>query len=147
LSQSSPSSVPPAPSRRCRATTARGHPCRAWAVKGARYCAVHSRRHPLNSLPQDPGLDPPRPPLATLDDLIADMFEKMACFSAMIDQAEDIHIYMKMFAVYSRNATHLARLLREKRLCPGNSTDDFMTFLGQAIDEAGKELGIDLSHL
>jgi hypothetical protein len=147
LSQTSPSSVPPVPSRRCRATTARGRPCRAWAVKGAQYCAVHSRQHPLNPLPGDPGPEPPRLPLATLDDLIADMFEKMACFSAMIDQAEDIHTYMKMFAIYSRNATHLARLLRTKQSLPGNPADDLMSALGQAIHEVEKELSIDLSHL
>jgi hypothetical protein len=147
LSQTSPSSVPPVPSRRCRATTARGRPCRAWAVKGAQYCAVHSRQHPLNPLPGDPGPEPPRPPLATLDDLIADMFEKMTYFSALIDQAEDIHTYMKLFAVYSRNATHFARLLRTKQSLPGNPVDDLMSALGQAIDEVEKELSIDLSHL
>jgi hypothetical protein len=147
LSQTSPSSVPSSASRRCRATTACGRPCRAWAVKGAQYCAVHRRHHPLNPLLEDLGPDPPRPPLATLDDLIADMFEKMACFSALIDQAEDIHTYMKMFAIYSRNATHLAQLLRTKQSLPGNPADDLMSALGQAIDEVEKELSIDLSHL
>jgi hypothetical protein len=98
-------------------------------------------------MPGDPGLEPPRLPLATLDDLIADMFEKMTYFSALIDQAEDIHTYMKMFAIYSRNAIHLARLLRTKQSLPGNPADDLMSALGQAIDEVEKELSIDLSHL
>jgi hypothetical protein len=71
----------------------------------------------------------------------------MARFSAMIDQAEDIDSFLKMFAVYSRNTAHLASLLRTKHSLPGNPTDDLMSALGQAIDEVGKELGVDLSHL
>jgi hypothetical protein len=147
LSQISLSSVPPSPSRRCRASTARGRPCRAWAIKDTHYCAVHSHRDQANPLPGDPDPRPPQRRLETIDDVIADMFEKMARFSAMIDQAEDIDSYMKMFAVYSRNTTHLASLLRIKQSLPGNPTDDLMSALGQAIDEVGKEWGVDLSHI
>ena len=38
----------------------------------------------------------------------------------------------------------MTRLLREKRLLPGDPADDLMTVIGQALDEIGEELGIQL---
>ncbi len=118
LSQISLSSIPPSSSRRCRATTAEGRPCRAWAIQDTPYCALHSDHDQANPLPGDPDPGPPRRRLETIDDVIADMFEKMARFSAMIDQVEDMDSYMKMLAVYSRNATHLTRIRKLARTTP-----------------------------
>jgi hypothetical protein len=134
------SSSEPSPPRRCLATTARGTPCRAWAVKGTDHCVAHTPR------PGPPlaDRDPPCPKLDTIDDLIADMLQKMALISALLDQAPDRDDLLKRFPVYSRGITHVARLLREKRLLPGQPADDLMTALGQALDELEEELDLKL---
>lgn len=74
------------------------------------------------------------------------MFEKLTLLSAMLDQAEDVDSFMKIFAVYGRCTTYLASLLRTKQSLPGSSADDLMSALSQAIDEVGKELRVDLSR-
>jgi hypothetical protein len=68
----------------------------------------------------------------------------MSLLSDLLDQAENEKHYTRLFTAYSRSTTHLARLLREKRLLPDQPADDLDTLLGQALDELGEELGIKL---
>jgi hypothetical protein len=101
---------------------------------------------PFSAMPaQALDQDLPRPKLATLDDVIADMFQKLALASALLDQAEDTDNFLKILAVYSRSAVCLGRLLRDRQaLTGGPPAGDFMAVLGQALDEISKELGVDI---
>jgi len=94
--------------------------------------------------PALPDREPPDQTLLTIDDLIADLLEKHSQLAAMLDQAEDVDSFLKVFAVYSRSAAHLGRLYREKRLLPDDPVDALESALSQAVDEVAKELGIDL---
>jgi hypothetical protein len=127
---------------RCLGTTTRGRPCRAWAAKGSEYCAAH--RAQAGTLPAHPSRTRLPPPLETIDDLIADLLAKMSLLSGMIAETEETDTFLKLMSVYSRASTHVAHLMREKRLVPAPPGDDLMTVLGRALDEISEELGLKL---
>jgi hypothetical protein len=135
MSPSHPSGSVPPPARRCRATTARGRPCRAWAVPGDHYCRAHQ-----------PGQEPTRPRrrLETADDLIADLLENLSLLSTLLDRSQGGDDFLKLLSVYSRASTHLAALMREQRRASGPPADALLQVIGQALDELGQELGIQL---
>jgi hypothetical protein len=129
----------PPSSKRCLATAASGRPCRAWAVTGSDYCAAHRRgaAPPL----RDPPSQPPYRKLATIDDLVRDMFEKLSLLCALIDQAEvGTGRYYKAMSVYCRYLGTMSSLLRAQHAL-GPPTDDILDTLAQAAEELGREQG------
>lgn len=130
------------PPRRCLGVTAKNRPCRAWAVIGTHYCSHHA--HQARTLSAGRPTDPTRPGSITIDDLIDDMLQKLSFISVWLERMEEGDDFIKLFSAYSRGATHLASLLRQKRLLPDRSADDFMSAIDQALDEIAEELDIKL---
>jgi hypothetical protein len=124
--------------RRCLGATARGRPCRAWAVKGGSYCVVHNSG--VRAPPGRREPDPPRRDVDIIDDLIHDMCARLSTLSAMMDQAEDLDRFLKIFRVYGRCIMHLSSLLRTKRFL-GPPADDVLDILAQAVDQLAEEQG------
>ena len=133
-----PSAPLPSSPRRCLGTTARGHSCRAWAVKGSDYCVAHRRQS--NPGPGNHHPDPPRCKLETIDDLIDVMFDKLSILAAMIDGAEDTERFLNLMNAYGRSAMHLAGLLRVKRSF-GEPVDEVLDMLAQAAENLAREHG------
>jgi hypothetical protein len=111
---------------------------------GSHYCHAHTAQADAELYGQ--ALDPLQPArdVDTIDDLILDMRDKLARLSEMIDRADDEDRSLKYLAIYGRNATYLARLLREKRMLPAEPAMDIMDVIGLALDEISEELGIEL---
>jgi hypothetical protein len=92
--------------------------------------------------PKQPPLDPANH-LAQLDHLIQQVFKYQTHLATLMDETDDLKKFTRLFAVYSRSAVHLSRLLRDRQaLAP--ACDDFMTIMGQALDEISAELGIEV---
>ena len=90
-------------SKRCQALTAKGKPCRAWAMQDSALCAAHSGHtaknrqthgfyaRPAKSRPasccggERPESRPRGKGLETIDDVIADALDKQARLSAILD--------------------------------------------------------------
>ena len=140
-------------SKRCQALTAKGNPCRAWAVQASDLCAGHSGRTGTNRIshgyytqPDKPESRPRGKGLDTIDDVINDALDKQARLSAILDDTPDVNgeDLAKLLAIHGQNASRLGRLLRDKRALSGESADSLLTALGTALDEIATELGITL---
>jgi hypothetical protein len=139
--------------RRCRAITAKGEPCKAWAMQDSDLCAAHSGRtgtnrqtHGFYAKADKPESRPRGKGLETIDDVIADALHKQARLSAILDNTADVdgEDLAKLLAIHGQNASRLGRLLRDKRALSGESTDSLLHALGTALDEIATELGITL---
>lgn len=132
-------------SKRCQALTAKGTPCKAWAMHGSDLCAAHSGKTATNRLSHGFYTKPDKP-LETIDDVIADALEKQARLSAILDNTADLDgaDLAKLLAIHGQNASRLGRLLRDRRALSGESADGLLTALGTALDEIATELGITL---
>ena len=130
---------------RCQALTAKGKPCRAWAMHDSHLCAAHSGHTAKNR--QTHGFYARADkPLETIDDVITDALDKQGRLSAILDNTADIDgaDLAKLLAIHGQNASRLGRLLRDKRALSGESADSLLTALGTALDEIATELGITL---
>jgi len=146
---------------RCTALTSAGQPCKAWAVRGSDppRCAAHKTpgslggagktgAPPGNRDRRTQGFDAePAQPIAGIDDLLRDGFDKQARLAAYIEAHAtelDIADLARLLAVHGQNATRLGRLLRDKRALSGESADGLLDALGKALDELSTELGVKL---
>ena len=148
--------------QRCTALTARGTPCKAWAMADTDppRCAAHggSRKHPgapegnRNALKHG-FYAQPQQPLTDIADIIADLAAKQAALSAHIDDAlsdadDDTRPHLvdlvKLFSLHGQNASRLGRLLRDQRALSGDAADGISGAIAQALDELSTELGTAL---
>ena len=132
-------------SKRCQALTAKGKPCKAWAMQDSDLCAAHSGRTATNRQTHGFYARPDRP-FETIDDVIAAALDKQARLSAILDNSADLDgaDLAKLLAIHGQNASRLGRLLRDKRALSGESADGLLSALGTALDEIATELGITL---
>ena len=96
-----------------------------------------------------PSIRPGRPAscLQTIDDVVADLLEKQARLSELLDQAdpeEDADSLVKLFALHGQNASRLGRLLRDQRALSGQAADGLLEAIGKALDEISTEIGVPL---
>ena len=132
--------MPSDASRRCSAVTKAGEPCRAWAVRGSELCAAHSRSvgapvgnqnrvtHGFYSVIK----------LSGIDDVVDDLMQKQEQLSAYIaEHAADLESddLVKLLALSAQNASRLGRLLRDKRMLSGDTTDGLIRAINRVLDE------------
>jgi hypothetical protein len=154
------------PKRKCSALTKAGTPCRAWAVPGTDppLCAAHNGKpggpppgntnaltHGLYAAGQ-PCEVPPAGWGQSIDDVIQDLAAKQARLSAYIDtlldgrgearpRPEDV---TRLMALHAQTASRLGRLLRDRAALSGSRDADLQAGIDAALDDLGRELGIDL---
>lgn len=144
------------PSTKCRATTAAGKPCNAWAVRRSNppRCAPHgggarpvgAPKRNRNALKHGMFV-PTDPPPRNIDEIFADLATKQAALSGYIDA--ELHTLtvdglVNLLRIHGQNASRLGRLLRDKRALSGEAADGISAAISQALDELSTELGIDL---
>ena len=144
--------------RKCEATTAKGQPCRAWAVQDSSppRCAAHggtgkqpgapagnknAKTHGLYAQSDTPCL--------TISDIILDLSDKQQALSDYIDAQlsstdADIEKLSGLFSIHAQTASRLGRLLRDRRALSGEATDGLAGAVAQALDEIGTEMGVNL---
>jgi hypothetical protein len=90
---------------------------------------------------------PPRD-LTRIDQVIADLAERQAMLTeyiaAQVAEGADIGDVARLFALHGQNASRLGRLLRDQQALSGDSADELLDAIGQALDELSAELGIKL---
>ena len=136
--------------RPCSAHTARGEPCRAWAVRGSDppRCAAHSgvvgapqgnknaRKHGAYAAPIKP--------IESIDDAVADLQRRLTQLGEYIDVSEEREDALRGLSLYGQMVSRYGRLLRDQRALSGGSADSLMEVIGKALDEISTELGIKL---
>jgi hypothetical protein len=109
-----------------------------------------SKRSRTRSTTSGAPLRPPFPagydPAATIADILADLTDKQARLTELIDAADpsDVHTLIKLFSLYSQNASRMGRLLRDQRALSGAAADGIAGAIAQALDELSNELGTPL---
>ena len=141
--------------RRCAATTSKGQPCQAWAVRDSDppRCAPHGGgEHPVgapagNTNAQTHGFYAADPDQITINDAIADLTDKMRRLDRLMAQHEEQGNgqLAYLFAIYTQASSRLSRLLRDRRALSGEAADGIAGAIAQAMDELGSELGVDLT--
>lgn len=143
---------------RCTATTAKGQPCRAWAVPNSQppLCAAHGGAAKSPGAPagnknalihgfyahyDTPGVG--------IDAVIADLAAKQAALSIYLDEHltdpdTDIPALSGLFQIHAQTASRLGRLLRDRRALSGEASDGISGAIAQALDELATELQTDL---
>jgi hypothetical protein len=102
--------------------------------------------------PSDPpsaaakGAAPGQDPAATIAEILADLTRNQARLTELIDAADpdDVPTLIRLFSVYSQNATRMGRLLRDQRALSGAAADGLAGAIAQALDELSSELGREL---
>jgi hypothetical protein len=152
--------------RRCRAQTATGRPCNAWAVRGSDppLCSAHSRgREPASvqagkapadteDLPtataresEEGGFYSTDPSEVSINDAIAGLVDKMLRLDDLIVAHEGPNGYLiELFTIYTQASSRLARLLRDRRALSGDAADGFASAIALALDELSTEWGVEL---
>ena len=136
-----------------------GQQCRAWAMRGSDppRCAAHRgdggssvgaprgnknrKTHGLYATPETK--------LASIDDVVADALRRQSELSAFIDAQLGLDVgveeLVKLFALHGQYASRIGRLLRDQKILSGDSADQILEAMAQAIDEIEEELGVDLA--
>ncbi len=141
---------------RCTATTARGTPCKAWAVSTSDppRCGAHGggTKQPgaptgnSNALTHGAYTRTATP--ASIAEIIDDLAAKQARISAYIDSCIDdglpVDTLAHLLALHGQNASRLGRLLRDQRALSGEAADGIAGAIAQALDELSNELGAPL---
>lgn len=133
---------------RCSASCANGRPCRAWAVRGESKCAAHLGRvgAPVgNKNRQTHGAySQSDVKIEGIEDVVADLQNKLARLSALIDHCDDPEQLRVLLALYGQMASRLGRLLRDKRVLAGDTTDELFDLLGKVLEDVRETLDVDL---
>ena len=149
----------PSTSRHCTHTTARGFPCRAWALRDSDppTCAMHAGRVTGQGAPDgnrnaikhglyaDFDLDGIEHP--PINSVIQDLVARQVQLSAIIDtHIDDLSIQdlARLFAIHGQNASRLGRLLRDRKALSGDAADRFQQIVDMALDGLSAEWGIEL---
>jgi uncharacterized protein YjcR len=141
--------------QQCTALTARGKPCRAWAIPGTDppLCSAHSGHAggapPGNVNAVTHGLYQQPAPNNDIHSIIADLAKKQRILSAYIDvrlldpetTPADI---TRLLALHAATATRLGRLLRDELALSGEASTDLDAAISIALDELSGQLGIPL---
>jgi len=143
---------------RCSATTASGHPCRAWAVHDTDppLCIAHQRaptgggERPVGAPPGNTnavkhGFYSSDPTGVTIDEAIAGLVDKMTRLDEIIATAKNGEYVIRLFELYTQASSRLSRMLRDRRALSGEAADGIAGAIAQAMDELGTELGADLT--
>ncbi len=139
---------------RCTAQTAKKTPCKAWAVRSSDppRCAAHGGGKQIGAPAGNKNAEKhgfyaaPDKPLATIEDVIADLFAKQATISAYIDaNISDIGVeaLTGLLTLHAQTSSRLGKLLRDKHALSGDAADGISGALAQALAELGTELGGD----
>jgi hypothetical protein len=142
-------------STKCTETTAKGKPCKAWAVHDSNppRCAAHGGGKPIgapvgNDNARTHGLySAPDRDLTSIADIIADLAEKQENLSNYIGkhlgemQVDDLKSLLK---IHASTASRLGRLLRDQRALSGEAADGISAAFALALDELATEFGIPL---
>jgi hypothetical protein len=85
-------------------------------------------------------------PLPTISEILADLAEKQARLSALLDAADptDTATLTKLFSIHAQNASRMGRLLRDQRALSGAAADGIAGAIAQALDELSSELATPL---
>ena len=91
----------------------------------------------------------PSKTIESIDDVIADLREKQAALSGILDKLliegdADRDTVIKLFALHAQNANRLGRLLRDQRALSGKSADGISAAIAQAISELSTEWGVEI---
>lgn len=151
MSCRAPSDRPPAadPAPKRRRSAPQGNQNRR--THGA--CAPAPPLHPVAKSPVVAGKRGPggevssSRPITDTDDLIDDALARHTRLSDYIEAraAEmDTDELTRLFALYGQNASHLGRLLRDRRALSGDAADGLLRAVGTALDEISTELGMRL---
>ena len=142
---------------RCTAATARGTPCRAWAVQGTTppRCAAHggaakggapagnqnARKHGVyDAIPMARGP-------ATLTQRVDDLDHRIAELSDYIDEHKldlDVDEYVRLLELYSRMIGRLGRVRRLAQQLEGGDESELDVAIREALDELSAEWGVEL---
>jgi hypothetical protein len=139
---------------KCTATTKKGKPCQARAVRDPSpdgrdppRCAAHGGGRPAgNQNARTHGFYAEDPAEITIDQAIAGLADKMNRLDQFIADLQGNGEYLiRLFALYTQASGRLARLLRDRRALSGQAADGFAGAIAQALAEMSTELGVDLT--
>jgi hypothetical protein len=142
--------------QKCLATTAKGQPCRAWAVHDSNppRCAAHGgSKTPIgaplgNSNAQthgayaESGGDP-----VDLSARIRDLDRRITGLSQYIDDNMhelDPRDYAALLALHGQLSSRLGRLMRDRASLGGDHDDELHQAMNEALDLVAQDLGIEL---
>lgn len=139
---------------KCTAITARGTPCKAWAVPDTEppRCAAHGGASkspgapPGNRNAEKHGFysqDTTKTEALTIDEIIQILSGKFLALNDYLSKAETAD-FLAAFNALAESASRLSRLLRDKRALSGEAADGIAGAIGQALDEIASQVGADL---
>jgi len=136
--------------------TAKGEPCRAWAVRGSDppRCVAHGGGEgrvgappgSKNALKHGAYAEPDEQ-LIDLAGVIDDCKRRFTRLGTYIDEhVADLEAveFAKLLELHGRLASRIGRLERDLQKLGGSETSDFMQVIGEALDRLSKEWGIKL---
>src|SRR3990167_6294584 len=89
----------------------------------------------------------PAKPLLTLDDLIADLRQRISQLAGMLDSGQgelSPDQFITVAKLYGELASRLGRLLRDQRALSGKAADGLAGAIAVAVDELATETGISV---
>lgn len=142
--------------QKCEALTAKGTPCRAWAIPNKRpaRCSAHRETTKDHGAPtgnknaQTHGAYSSSEPPANLDEAIADLQRRLHQLSDYIDsrllEFIDADTFIKLAALQGQLTSRLGRLMRDRSTLGGGENSELSAAVNLALDEISDELGIEL---
>ena len=148
-------------SSRCTATTAKGQPCKAWAVHGTDppRCASHGGARPPGAPAGNKNAEKhgtysdPLDDAVSLDARILDLNRRITRLSRYLDELElgdgnegtiTVKDYATLAALHGQLTSRLGRLLRDQQYIDEEDGSELDQALDQALTVAGETLGITL---
>jgi len=134
---------------RCTATTVKGAPCRAWAVRGSDppRCRVHLLRSVEGTkcveMPENDAVDLTRH-IVDLADQVRDLARLIR--DAQVVEGEPLSLaeYRRLLALHGALCSRLSRMLRDRQQLQGDDQTELDAAIQDALDLAGEILGVDL---
>lgn len=141
--------------QKCTSTTAKGKPCRAWAIPGTQpaRCSAHkpSAGHGAptgNRNAETHGAYAKSKPPADLDAAIADLQRRLVQVSSYIDikimNNVDADTFIKLASLQGTLTSRLGRLMRDRATTGEGFDSDINSAVNLVLDQLSDELGIEL---
>lgn len=134
---------------RCAATTVRGTPCRAWAVRGSD--PPRCRAHMPRSAERNACLEMPEHADVDLTQHIVDLANQVRDLSKLIRDAPveegtslSLVEYRRLLALHGQLCSRLSRMLRDRQQLQGDDQTELDAAIQDALDLAGSILGVEL---